>query len=48
MPDMPEIKRQFGFQKTKLRGMLKNHCMVNVLATHLNLFMARPQLLCST
>jgi hypothetical protein len=26
------IKRQFGFQKTRLRGMLKNGCKVKVLA----------------
>jgi IS5 family transposase len=42
------IKRQFGFQKTRLRGMLKNRCKVNVLAALTNLFMARHQLLCRT
>jgi IS5 family transposase len=42
------IKQQFGFQKTRLRGMLKNHCKVNVLAALSNLFMARRRLLCST
>ena len=42
------IKRQFGFQKTRLRGMLKNLCKVNVLAALTNLFMARHQLLCRT
>ena len=42
------IKRQFGFQKTRLRGMLKNHCKVNVLAALSNLFMARHELLCRT
>jgi len=42
------IKQQFGFQKTRLRGMLKNHCKVNVLADLSNLFMARHQLLCRT
>jgi len=42
------IKRQFGFQKTRLRGMLKNRCKVNVLAALSNLFMARGRLLCST
>ena len=42
------IKRQFGFQKTRLRGMLNNRCNVNVLATLSNLFMARRRLLCST
>jgi IS5 family transposase len=42
------IKQQFGFQKTRLRGMLKNHCKVNVMAALSNLFMARRRLLCST
>jgi len=42
------IKQQFGFQKTRLRGMLKNLCKVNVLAALSNLFMARHRLLCST
>jgi IS5 family transposase len=42
------IKQQFGFQRTRLRGMLKNHCKVNVLAALSNLFMARRRLLCST
>jgi len=42
------IKRQFGFQKTRLRGMLKNRCKVNVLAALSNLFMARHEWLCST
>jgi IS5 family transposase len=42
------IKRQFGFQKTRLRGMLKNRCKVNVMAALSNLFMARHQLLCKT
>jgi IS5 family transposase len=41
------IKRQFGFQKTRLRGMLKNGCKVNVLAALANLFMARHLLLCN-
>ncbi len=40
------IKQQFGFQKTRLRGMLKNSCKVNVLAALSNLFMARRRLLC--
>jgi IS5 family transposase len=39
------IKQQFGFQKTRLRGMVKNHCKVNVLAALTNLFLARRQLL---
>ena len=42
------IKRQFGFQKTRLRGMIKNRCKVNVLAALANLFMVRHQLLCRT
>ena len=42
------IKWQFGFQKTRLRGMLKNRCKVNVLAALSNLFLARRRLLCST
>ena len=42
------IKRQFGFQKTRLRGMLKNRCKVNVLAALSNLFMVRHQVLCWT
>ena len=40
------IKQQFGFQKTRLRGMVKNRCKVNVLAALTNLFLARYQLLC--
>jgi IS5 family transposase len=40
------IKRQFGFQKTRLRGMLKNRCKVHVLAALSSLFMARYELLC--
>ena len=39
------IKQQFGFQKTKLRGMTKNRCKMNVLAALTNLFLARRQLL---
>jgi IS5 family transposase len=42
------IKRQFGFQKTRLRGMVKNRCKVNVLAALSNVFMARGRLLFST
>jgi IS5 family transposase len=42
------IKRQLGIQKTRLRGMLKNRCKVNVLAALSNLFMARHELLCKT
>jgi IS5 family transposase len=39
------IKQQFGFQKTRLRSMVKNRCKVNVLAALTNLFLARRQLL---
>ena len=39
------IKQQFGFQKTRLRGMAKNRYKVNVLAALTNLFLARRQLL---
>jgi IS5 family transposase len=39
------MKRQFGFQKTRLRGMVKNRCKVNVVAALANLFMVRHQLL---
>ena len=39
------IKQQFGFQKTRLRGLAKNRCKINVLAALLNLFQARRQLL---
>ena len=39
------IKHQFGFQKTRLRGLAKNHCKINVLAALTNLFLARRQLL---
>jgi len=42
------IKQQFGFQKTRLRGMVKNRCKVNVLAALTNLFLARHELLCRT
>jgi len=42
------MKQQFGFQKTRLRGMVKNRCKVNVLAALTNLFLARHQLLCRT
>ena len=39
------IKQQFGFQKTRLRGLGKNRCKINVLAALTNLFLARRQLL---
>jgi transposase, IS5 family len=40
------IKWQYGFQKTRLRGMIKNRCKVNDLAALANLFMVRHQVLC--
>jgi IS5 family transposase len=39
------IKQQFGFQKTRLRGLAKNSSKINVLAALTNLFLARRQLL---
>ena len=42
------MKQQFGFEKTRLRGMLKNRCKVNVLAALSNLFMVRYELICRT
>jgi IS5 family transposase len=42
------IKQQFGFQKTRLRGMLKNSRSVTVLAALSNLFMASRRLLCNS
>jgi IS5 family transposase len=39
------IKQQLGFQKTRLRGLAKNRCKINVLAVLSNLFQARRQLL---
>jgi IS5 family transposase len=42
------IKQQFGFQKTRLRGLAKNHCKVNVIAALTNLFLARRQLLAAS
>jgi len=39
------IKQQLGFQKTRLRGLAKNRCKINVLAALSNLFQARHQLL---
>jgi IS5 family transposase len=38
------IKQQFGFQKTRLRGMTKNRCKVHVLAALTNLYLARRHL----
>ena len=39
------IKQQFGFQKTRLRGLAKNCCKVSVLTSVTNLFLARRRLL---
>ena len=39
------LKQQFGFQKTRLRGMAKNHCKMMVLACLTNLYLARNRLL---
>ena len=39
------IKQQFGFQKTRLRGLAKNRCKLSVLAALTNLFLARRRLL---
>jgi IS5 family transposase len=42
------MKQHFGFQKTRLREMLKNRCKVNLLAALSNLFVVRYELLCRT
>jgi IS5 family transposase len=39
------IKHQFGFQKTRLRGLAKNRCKISVLSALKNLFLARRLLL---
>ena len=39
------IKQQFGLQKTRLRGLAKNRCKINVLAALINLFLVRRKLL---
>ena len=39
------IKQQFGFQKTRLRGLAKNRCKVSVLTSVTNLFLALRRLL---
>ena len=39
------MKRQFGFEKTRLRGMAKNRSKVVILAALINLFMVRNQIL---
>ena len=35
------IKQQFGFQKTRLRGLAKNRCKINVMSALTNLYFAR-------
>jgi transposase, IS5 family len=35
------IKQQFSFEKTRLRGLAKNRCKINVLAALTNLFLSR-------
>ena len=39
------IKQEFGLQKTRLRGLAKNHCKILMLAVLSNQFQARRQLL---
>ena len=39
------IKQQFGFQKTRLRGLVKNRCKIKVMTALSNLFQARRRLL---
>jgi IS5 family transposase len=39
------IKQQFGFQKTRLRGLAKNRCKIHVLTALTNLYLARGHLL---
>ena len=39
------LKQQFGFRKTRRRGLAKNHSKVMVLATLTNLFLGRKKLL---
>ena len=39
------IKQRFGFQKTRLRGLAKNHCKVNMLGAFTNMYLAREYLL---
>ena len=42
------IKQQSSLQKTRLRGLVKNRCKINVLAALTNLLLARRQLLAAT
>ncbi len=39
------IKQQFVFQKTRLRGMAKNHCKMMVLAALTNLFFGEKEMI---
>jgi IS5 family transposase len=39
------IKQQFGFQKTRLRGLDKNRCKIHVLTALTNLYLPRGHLL---
>jgi len=39
------IKQEFGCQKTRLRGLAKNHCKINVMTALTNLYLARGHLL---
>ena len=39
------LKQQFGFRKTRRRGLAKNYSKVMVLATLTNLFLERKKLL---
>lgn len=39
----PVIKQQFGFLKTRVRGLAQNRSTMNVLAALTNLFLARRQ-----
>ena len=41
-------QQQFGFQKTRLRGMVKNRCKIYVLAALTNLFLGRYRLMVAT
>ena len=42
------IKQQFGFQKTRLHGMVKNRYKIYVIAALTNLFLGRRRLLAAT
>ena len=48
MPSSRVNRRQFVFQKTRLRSRHRNGCKVNVVAALANLLMARHVLLCKT